>query len=46
MYLDFGGFVLKTLLINLLINGDSDISGNRGSVTIVFSAVRFMHTDA
>ena len=38
-------FLLKTPLINLLINGCSDISGNPGSVTILFSAVRPMHTN-
>ena len=45
MYLGCGGFVLKTPLINLLINGCSDIPGNPGSIAIVFSAVRPMHTD-
>ena len=45
MYLGFGGFVLKAPLINLLINGRCDISGNPGSVNIVFSAARPMQTE-
>ena len=42
VYLGFAGFVLKTPLINLLINGCSDISGNTGSVTIVFSVLLYL----
>ena len=45
MCLGFGGFVLKTSLINLLISGFSDIPGNPGNITSVFNAVHPMHTD-
>lgn len=45
VYLGFDGFVVKTLVINLLINGFSDISGKPGSFTIVFSVVCLMITD-
>ena len=45
MYIGFGGFVLKTTLIHLLISGCPDISGYPNSITAVLSVIRPIHID-
>ena len=45
MYIGFGGFVLKTTLIHLLISGCPDTSGYPNSITTVLSVILVIYID-